>query len=435
MSQDPDHAAIAANFQNILKLVGEDPSREGLLKTPMRVAKSLDFLTSGYRKSPDEILKQAIFHEQTDEMVVVRDVELYSMCLPSNQLVNAVSGAKRAGRVEVGDSLWTLVDGRVEQTVVVGVSKRPARELVEVETDGGSFRATPDHPVATSEGWVEAKDLGGRVIEWTNPKQLCRDRYKVRAHDWSFGYAVGAMASDGTVGKRCISLVVNEENFARRGTGDMIVSGNIPFLEEVAEVIDARFTPRPDLPTSALYVSDRWDESGWHGKHGFRQEDHRTDLIESSFVRVKNVTRVAADGKKPFSVYSYTCDPHPTFLVAGHLTHNCEHHMLPFFGKAHVAYIPDGKIVGLSKIPRIVDAFARRLQVQERLTVQIASALNDALTPRGAAVVIEAKHLCMMMRGVEKQNSFATTSCMLGEFKHDPKTRAEFLNLIGRRGV
>jgi GTP cyclohydrolase I len=187
-----DHAAIAANMQKILGLLGEDPTREGLLKTPMRVAKSLDFLTSGYRKSPDEILKQAIFHEQTDEMVVVRDVELYSMC---------------------------------------------------------------------------------------------------------------------------------------------------------------------------------------------------------------------------------------------------EHHMLPFFGKAHVAYIPDGKIVGLSKIPRIVDAFARRLQVQERLTVQIANALNDALTPKGAAVVIEAKHLCMMMRGVEKQNSFAITSCMLGEFKNDPKTRAEFLNLIGRRGV
>lgn len=111
----------------------------------------------------------------------------------------------------------------------------------------------------------------------------------------------------------------------------------------------------------------------------------------------------------------------------------CEHHGLPFLGKAHVAYLPDGKIVGLSKIPRIVDVFARRLQVQERLTVQIANAINDALKPKGVAVVVEARHMCMMMRGVEKQNSFATTSCMLGLFKSDPKTRAEFLNLIGRR--
>ena len=111
----------------------------------------------------------------------------------------------------------------------------------------------------------------------------------------------------------------------------------------------------------------------------------------------------------------------------------CEHHLLPFFGKAHVAYIPDGRIVGLSKIPRVVDVFARRLQVQERLTTQVAKALEAALKPKGVAVVIEARHLCMMMRGVEKQNSFATTSCMLGHFKSDSKTRAEFLNLIGRR--
>ena len=111
----------------------------------------------------------------------------------------------------------------------------------------------------------------------------------------------------------------------------------------------------------------------------------------------------------------------------------CEHHMLPFFGKAHVAYLPDGKIVGLSKIPRLIDVFARRLQVQERLTTQVAQALEQALAPKGVAVVIEAKHLCMMMRGVEKQNSFATTSCMLGRFKSDPKTRSEFLTLIGMR--
>ena len=107
----------------------------------------------------------------------------------------------------------------------------------------------------------------------------------------------------------------------------------------------------------------------------------------------------------------------------------CEHHMLPFFGKAHVAYIPNGHIVGLSKIPRIVEVFARRLQVQERLTDQIASALNDALQPTGVGVVIEAFHLCMMMRGVEKQNSRTITSALRGSFKDCPMTRDEFLRL------
>jgi GTP cyclohydrolase I len=108
----------------------------------------------------------------------------------------------------------------------------------------------------------------------------------------------------------------------------------------------------------------------------------------------------------------------------------CEHHMVPFFGKAQVGYLPKGKIIGLSKIPRLVDVFARRLQVQERLTNQIASALFDLLAPRGVGVVIEAQHLCMMMRGVEKQNSRAVTSCMLGTFRSDARTRAEFLDFV-----
>jgi GTP cyclohydrolase I len=111
----------------------------------------------------------------------------------------------------------------------------------------------------------------------------------------------------------------------------------------------------------------------------------------------------------------------------------CEHHLLPFFGKAHVAYIPKGKVIGLSKIPRLVDAFARRLQVQERLTVQIAQALQESIQPRGVGVVIEAMHFCMIMRGVEKQNSVAVTSCMLGGFRDQPQTREEFLALIRKK--
>ena len=107
----------------------------------------------------------------------------------------------------------------------------------------------------------------------------------------------------------------------------------------------------------------------------------------------------------------------------------CEHHLLPFFGKAHVAYIPNGCIVGLSKIPRVVDAFARRLQVQERLTTEIRDCIQETLKPLGVAVVIEAKHLCMLMRGIQKQNSVATTSAFTGEFENE-KTRAEFIRLI-----
>jgi len=113
----------------------------------------------------------------------------------------------------------------------------------------------------------------------------------------------------------------------------------------------------------------------------------------------------------------------------------CEHHLLPFFGKVHVAYIPKGKVIGLSKLPRLIDLFARRLQVQERLTTQIAETIQRAIEPQGVGVVIEARHLCMMMRGVEKQHSSAVTSSMLGVFRDEKETRDEFLSLIRGKGI
>jgi GTP cyclohydrolase I len=113
----------------------------------------------------------------------------------------------------------------------------------------------------------------------------------------------------------------------------------------------------------------------------------------------------------------------------------CEHHLLPFFGKAHIAYVPNGKVIGLSKIPRLVDVFARRLQVQERLTRQVSEAIREAINPQGVAVILEAQHLCMMMRGVEKQHSSTVTSAMLGVFKTQLQTRNEFLSLVRRQGI
>src|SRR5499433_330088 len=170
-------------------------------------------------------------------------------------------------------------------------------------------------------------------------------------------------------------------------------------------------------------------KAGWYGKHGFRQQSEFYVPVDSAYTEVFDVSRVPR-AKKPHTVYSFTCDPYPRFLVSGHLTHNCEHHLLPFVGKCHVAYMPRKKIVGLSKIPRLVEMYARRLQVQERLTTQIATTLDEALNPRGVAVVMEAFHLCMVMRGVEKQNSKAVTSAMLGAFRDRPETRAEFMALI-----
>lgn len=140
------------------------------------------------------------------------------------------------------------------------------------------------------------------------------------------------------------------------------------------------------------------------------------------------------DAKKIIESAIFTEDVSEMVLVKDiEIYSMCEHHMLPFFGKAHIAYIPNGKITGLSKIARVVDVFARRLQVQERLTTQVLEAIKESLNPHGVAVVIEAKHLCMMMRGISKQNSVTTTSAFDGEFLNNHVTRNEFLKLISAR--
>jgi GTP cyclohydrolase I len=515
-------------IHDLLKEIGEDPNREGLERTPARVAKAWEYFTAGYKQNVYDVLNEALFTEEYDEMVVVKDIDFYSLCVPSKQIVNAVGGARPARQVVVGDRLWTLDRGHLKETVVVAVSSRKTREIVEVSTGGGRFRVTPDHPVMTEEGWREAQNLKpGARVEWINAGSLCREGHKPQP-GYPLGYVLGATAADGSVqdGRRicltvksaefagkyremfaqafpgiepvvervkvpssylgraipmhrvrvvssyvgekfCRWLGISEEGsrsktksfrFPRVATssremmrgfldgycdgdgyrveaGRFIISANKGFLDELAEYLGTVVAPvdRDRHDCYRLYVSNRWEQAGWYGRHGFRQQSDFYVPFDSTYTTVTDVSHVHRP-KKPYTVYSFKCEPHPTFLVSGHLTHNCEHHLLPFFGKCHIAYMPSHKIVGLSKLPRLVEMFARRLQVQERLTTQIAQTLNDVLQPRGVAVVIEALHMCMLMRGVEKQNSKAVTSAMLGAFRENAGTRAEFMELIRARG-
>jgi GTP cyclohydrolase I len=513
--------------EQLLKELGEDVQREGLVKTPERVANSLRFLTSGYGKKVEEVLNGALFVEDYDEMVVVKDIDFFSLCVPGKQIVNTVDGARPARSVREGDRLWTLHQGFLKETTVTAITSHRTREVVEVTTDRGSFQVTPDHPIMTDLGWQEAQTLTpGTPVEWVNSNTLCRRQFDVR-EGYALGYVIGAVASDGSIQQgRRITVVVKRQEFAEKyadmlaqafpplrpsvervrvpsgllardipmfrvrtvsrrigeklcrwlrvpevgsrsrtkifrfpmvvtsseemmrgfldgyadgdgyrvGKGRMLISANRGFLAELGAYLQ---TPVGEVSAHCgrLYVSPKGAQPGWFGKHGFRQETPFYLPIDSTYATVTAVRRLEY-ALKPHTVYSFTCHPYPSFLVAGHLTHNCEHHALPFLGKAHIAYMPKNKIVGLSKIPRLVEVFSRRFQVQERLTVQIATALNDALQPRGVAVVLEAIHLCMLMRGVEKQNSKAVTSAMLGGFRDRPETRAEFMELIkSSRGV
>lgn len=513
--------AIARLIEQLLKELREDVYREGLERTPERVEKALRYLTSGYRMNVQDLLNEALFVEEYDEMVIVKDIDFFSLCVPSRQIVNAVGGAKPARRIRVGDRLWTLHQGFLKPTTVTTITSRKTWDIVAITTEAGCIRLTPDHPVMTDAGWREARELvSGAKVEWVNPRSLCRTAYEPQP-GYALGYVLGAVAADGSIqdGRR-ICLVVKREQFASKyramfanafpGLEPRIERVRVPsgFLQREIPMFRVRTVSRavaeklcrwlgvaetgsrsktktfefPRVVTSSpemmhgfldgysdgdgyaipqgrfvvsanqkllaglgqylgtpvgnkgslgggIYVSHRWDQVGWYGKHGFHRESEFYVPIDSTYTTVSEVRRLQK-AKKPHTVYTFTCEPYPTFLVGGHLTHNCEHHLIPFMGKCHVAYMPRKKIVGLSKIPRLVEMYSRRLQVQERLTTQIANTLNDVLQPRGVAVVMEGIHLCMLMRGVEKQNSKAVTSSMLGAFRDRPETRAEFMELI-----
>ena len=179
----------------------------------------------------------------------------------------------------------------------------------------------------------------------------------------------------------------------------------------------------PRIAAEVRRILDQIGEDA--GRPGLKRTPARVEAAYGFLTRGYRTTAQEAVGHGVFE------EAHESMILVRdiELYSLCEHHLLPFFGRAHVAYVPDGRILGLSKLPRIVDVFARRLQVQERMTDQIADAVMEILRPRGAGVVIEAAHLCMMMRGVEKQNSRTVTSALRGIFRDDPKTRDEFLRL------
>jgi GTP cyclohydrolase I len=502
----------------LLSRLGIDITGQDTARTPHRFCAALAELTRHLR---DPFDAAAVLARQFDppsghpQIIVLKDIRFTSLCLPSKQLVDAVGGQKRASAVTAGDKLWTLHDGRAVQTTVSAIQSRPARELVTVTTESGTFTCTPDHPFATPGGWLEAKDLSGQMVEWTAPRQLRRRRYQPTT-GYDFGYTVGAVTSDGSVSARAISFVVNDFDFTKRFAaaftrsfgvepeiepvsrpsgysgldapgyrvrivssyladlfrqylgGDAhhmrqrfprvvladletflgfldgyidgdgyrpsgnngrwsryIVSGNEPFLRELAEVTHSRSFARHPSGTTRLGVADSWVR-----KHGFVPESHRTDLVESKWTRVLSVLNRAATGGRPFTVYSFTCSPYPTFLVGGHLSHNCEHHILPFTGTATVGYLPQpgARVAGVSKLARLVEGFAGRPQMQERLGQQILEALEGNLAIQGAGCVIDAAHTCLTLRGPRSASAHMITSHLTGCFLEAP-VRQEFLAL------
>ena len=516
-----DEERIQQAVRIIIEAIGEDPAREGLVETPRRIAEMYAELFEGLEQDPREVLQVTFETEKHQEMVILKDIPFYSMCLPSKELVNGVGGCKRARDVQPGDELWTLHNGRLVKTTVMAVGYRQARELCELHVPGRRLRLTPDHPVMTQVGWKPASEVAvGDLVERFSHRRLSQRRYPI-CYGYALGYVLGAVASDGSIqdGRR-ISLVVREREFAQKyaealstafpglsprleeievpssflqrkvpmyrvrvvsgflgqtmlrwfggkmttrefqmprvilrskemvdgfldgyadgdgyevnSDGRMLISTNRAFLEELGEVVGSALSKPNQIGAATLYISAHWHQPGWYGRAGFTPAPPVEDR-ESEWSSVIAVERVVS-GRKPFTVYRFTCSPYPTFLAGGVLLHNCEHHFLPFHGVAHIGYIPDGAIVGISKLARAVEILARRPQLQERLTGQIADAIMESLEPQGVGVVIEAEHLCMTMRGIKKPGSIVVTSANRGLFRHRMATRQEFLTLIGYQG-
>lgn len=519
-----DDEKIEQGVRMILEGIGEDPARGGLRETPARVARMYREVFAGIGQDASQLVT-VVEGADHDEMIMVRDIPLYSMCVPSKERLNTPGGVMRASQIQVGQELLTFDDdGVLATTSVTSVGWRHAREIVEIRTQKNVLRVTPEHPVATPGGWVQAGDIAvGDKVEAIETRKLSQVRYPVR-EGYELGYVIGAVGSDASVQEgRRVSLVVRDRAFAERfsaaleaafgaecgidaldvpsgylgreipmfrvrivsrriatllldwfggskktkafhfpwvalrsedmmrgfldgycdgdgftikgGNGARwIVTANDTFAAELGGILGTM--PQPTRPGMwNVYVSARWNVPGWHGKPGFRRVTVPLLPADSGWVQVTDVQRIVASGGRPYRVYSFECAPYPTFLVGGIQTHNCEHHLIPFSGKAHVAYIPNKQqqITGLSKIARVVDMLAKRPQVQERLTTEIAEALDEALSPRGVFVVIEAEHLCMTMRGIKKPGAVTVTSAVRGLFRTDARTRQEAMSHIGMR--
>ena len=359
---------IAVN--SILRNIGENPEREGLLNTPNRVARMYQELTEGYHIDPEKLINDAIFTVDYDEMVVVKDIDFYSMC--EHHMLPFF------GRAHVA----YIPNGKV-----IGLSKIP--RIVEMFARRLQIQEQMTSQIANFLQEQLQPQGVAVVVEGAHMCAMMRGVKKANTK----------MVTSKMLG--CFRENENQQTAAQTSwlnQGDIEIAVN-SILRNIGENPE-----REGLLNTPNRVARMYQEL----TGGYHIDPEK--LINDAIFTVDYDEMVVV---KDIDFYSM-----------------CEHHMLPFYGRAHVAYIPNGKVIGLSKIPRIVDMFARRLQIQEQMTSQIANFLQEQLQPQGVAVVVEGAHMCAMMRGVKKANTKMITSKMLGCFRENEKTRAEFLSHI-----
>ncbi|MFP4018670.1 MAG: GTP cyclohydrolase I [Bacteroidales bacterium] len=431
-----------------LKLIGEDHNREGLKETPNRVVKMWNEIYRGYDQDPADIL--TVFDaDGYDQIVLLKDIEMYSTCLSGSTFIETPKGRIPISRIKHGDWLYSWDEENQKMTLAQAEHPRVTRKnqrLWRVYTDKDTILCTPDHKFLTYEnGWVEAQQLKpndsivalnrGVIVTngkprcylsrqfWNgNDKQIPEHRFVYEElngiidKSYHIHHINGLPNDNNPENLKCVS----QDEHSRLHRLKEEKTGFALFSKEQREKMKGkqiegikRSQTKETRDKRSKSLKKYWDSLSEKEKS---ERNHRVLLVEK--------TDWFED------VWNLEVPKHHNFVANGMVVHNCEHHMVPFFGKAHIAYIPDEKVIGISKLARLLDIYARRLQIQERIGNQVTSALMKYLKPKGAACIIEAQHLCMRMRGVSKQNSTMVTSSITGVFRDKPEAREELMQLI-----
>jgi GTP cyclohydrolase I len=439
--------------------------REGLRETPLRVAKAWEFWASGYGRNPADVLKT--FEdgaEGVDEMVVVKDIPFYSHCVVGSTFVETPRGRVPISRLKDGDWIYTMDPSSFELSITRCVNPRITQkdaELVQVYTDNDTLICTPDHRILLTTGeWVQAQHLknGDRLASLYRGSSVSTNKEAV-------SYPL-LMASRYTRHDKGIIIqgetrAMPEHRFVRTVMDGSDYDGVSFVCHHKDEIVWHNNPENLEILTHAQHnlIHKRTEKLANNqkrkdaaaissGKEEVRAKRSASvkaywDRIKKDKEAYKQRCQTTSDGimaarnhlvfgveKLDYTedVWCMTVPDTELFFANGIAVHNCEHHLAPFFGTATIAYLPEKRIVGLSKLSRLLDIFARRLQVQERLTCQVADAMVEHLQPKGCGVVIKARHMCMESRGICQQGHHTVTSALRGVFKEEPETRAEFLN-------
>jgi GTP cyclohydrolase I len=447
-----DNAVKMELVRNMILAIGEDPAREGLLDTPKRVVKAWGELFAGYHMKPEDIAT-TFDADGYNELVLLKDIEFYSTCVAGFTMVETPKGRMPLFALRSGDWIYSfneqLKTFEVERCLNPRVTQKDV-EVLRVISEKDTLLCTPDHKFLTYDGWVEAKDLrpGTRIISLNKGCIIVCGKARpylnlaggqVPEHKVVFESVYHSVA-DGfdihhkdetpwnNLPENLIDLDSSEHSRRHavndgRGKREARRIKNLSFTERAefeSRRKDGLNKVYEDPIRRAAMLKKRSESvaASWEGRRA--DKNHKILGVDSFHEKI--------------DVWCLDAPKNHNFVANGMVVHNCEHHMLSFSGKAHVGYIPNGQIIGISKLARILDIYARRLQIQERLGQQVTKALNNLLQPLGTACIIEARHLCMRCRGVEKQQSTMITSSLTGVFLEDTDmgraARAELMSLI-----